>query len=305
MRFLFILLFPVLFSNSVKAQTATDTIMDFFNMNGSTLVESPNGGFVSGTNGYGDSEKLQAFFPLRSYSVFGAFVWTGKKVYNSGNSNSRICLKVKNFDTSAVSTYPYFKGIGATIDSAWFSLSDSNPELSFDAGLKYYSFSSPVLVSSYYALGITFDGLAKDSSGNLLDSVAVFSSAIDSVSVPNMSWEKWNGNYKRISDTWGFDIDLALFPVIDSTLNSVSGITNLDFNIYPNPAIDFIQIQANIPANSTVEVIDVFGKTVLKQTVEFNEIGLTLNVHSILSGYYLMKITGNNKIGIRPFLIKK
>ncbi len=287
------------------AQTATDTIWDFYNRNDSTLIQSPNGGYVSGTNGYGDSEKLQAFFPFKSYSILGAFVWTGKKVYNSGNPNSRICLKVKNFDTTTVSTYPYFKGIGTTIDSAWFSLSDSNPELSFDSGLKYYSFSSPVLVNSYYALGISFDGLAQDSSGNLLDSVAVFSSAFDSVSTPNMSWEKWNGNYKRISDTWGFDIDLALFPVIDSTLNLVSELTNLDFSIYPNPANDFIQIQANIPANSTVELIDMFGKVVLKQTVEQNETRLTLNTQSVLSGYYLIKVSGKNKIGIKPFLIKK
>jgi hypothetical protein len=305
MRFLFILLFPFLISNSLKAQTATDTIMDFFNMNGSTLVPSPNGGFVSGTNGYGDSEKLQAFFPLRSYSVLGAFVWTGKKVFNSGDSNSRICLKVKNFDTTTVSTYPYFKGIGATIDSAWFSLSDPNPALSFDAGLKYYSFSSPVLVNSYYALGIAFDGLAKDSSGNLLDSVAVFSSAIGSVSSPKMSWEKWDGNYKRIADTWGFDIDLALFPVIDSTLNSVSEIINLDLNIYPNPAVDFIQIQAKISANSTVEIIDMFGKAVLKQAVEQDLTHLTLNTQSFPSGYYIIKISANNKVGIKPFLIKK
>jgi hypothetical protein len=305
MRFLFILLFPVLFSNYLNAQTATDTIMDFFNMNGSTLVSSPNGGYVSGTNGYGDSEKLQAFFPLRSYSILGAFVWTGKKVFNSGDSNSRICLKVKNFDTTTVSTYPYFKGIGATIDSAWFALSDPNPELSFDSGLKYYSFSSPVLVNSYYALGIAFDGLAKDSTGNLLDSVAIFSSAIDSVSFPKMSWEKWNGNYKRIADTWGFDIDLALFPVIDSTLNSVSGITNLDFNIYPNPASDFIQIQAKIPANSKVEIIDMLGKTVLIQGIEQDLTSMSVNIQSVNSGYYLIKITSNNKIGIKPFLIKK
>jgi hypothetical protein len=53
-------------------------------------------------------------------------------------------------------------------------------------------------VNSFYAIGLNFDSLARDSSGSLLDSIALFNSAKDSVSAYGMSWEKWNGNYKRI-----------------------------------------------------------------------------------------------------------
>ena len=302
MRYLFVLTFFI-FSRCAISQT--DTLFNFFNPNGASLIESPNGGFVSGTNGYGDSEKLQAFFSLRSESVLGAYIWFGSKTYNSLDMNSRLCLKVKNVDTSETNTAPFYRGITNTIDSTWISMADVDTGLVFPSGLQYFAFDSPVLVNRFYAIGLNFDSLARDTSGNLLDSIAVFNSAKDSVSAVGMSWEKWNGNYKRIVDTWGFDLDFAIFPVIDTTLNTISRITNLDFNVYPNPAIDFIQIQAYITANSTVELIDMFGKVALKQTVEQNETRLTLNIQSILSGYYLIKISGNNKIGIKPLLIKK
>ena len=101
----FIFLGFLVFAQNVIAQT--DTIIDFFQSNGATLIESPNGGFVSGTNGYGDSEKLQAFYPLRSESVLGAFIWFGSKTYNSLDIQSRLCLKVKNIDTSETNSAIY------------------------------------------------------------------------------------------------------------------------------------------------------------------------------------------------------
>jgi hypothetical protein len=283
---------------------ATDTLRSFFQTSGATLIHSPNGGYVSGTNGYGDSEKLQAFFPGRSYSVLGTFVWTGKKVFTSGDASSRVCLKVKNFDTTSINSYPFVKGIGSTLDSAWFSLADSTTAVSFEAGLKYYPFASPVLINSFYTVGISFDSLARDEAGNLLDSVAIFSSAMDSVSTPFMSWEKWNGNYKRIADTWGFDIDLAFFPVIDTTLNGVQEITNLDFDIFPNPTTNYFQIHAKLSVNSTVELIDIFGKIILKHNVDVNCDKLIIDLNSIRSGYYLVKITCPNQIGVKPLLVK-
>jgi hypothetical protein len=298
-RFLFLVF--VVFSQYINAQT--DTIIDFFESTGATLIESPNGGFVSGTNGYGDSEKLQAFYPLRSESVLGAFIWFGSKTYNSLDIQSRLCLKVKNIDTSATNTAPFFRGITNTIDSSWISIADVDTGLTFPNDLQYFSFDSPVLVNSFYAIGLNFDSLARDTSGNLLDSVALFNSAQDSVSAVGMSWEKWNGNYKRIIDTWGFDLDFAIFPVIDTTLTLVHNVNNLDFDIFPNPTSNYFQIQAKLTVNSTIELIDFYGKVILKQFVEATCDKLTVDLNSIRSGYYLVKITSPKQIGIRPLLI--
>lgn len=301
MRYFLFLGFLV-FAQYINAQT--DTIIDFFQSNGATLIESPNGGYVSGTNGYGDSEKLQAFYPLRSESVLGAFIWFGSKTYNSLDVQSRLCLKVKTIDTSETNTAPFFRGITNTIDSTWISMADVDTGLTFPNDLQYFSFDSPVLVNSFYAIGLNFDSLARDTSGNLLDSVALFNSAKDSVSAVGMSWEKWNGNYKRIIDTWGFDLDFAIFPVIDTTLNSLNRIDIERLNIYPNPCNQSFSF--SIPANRKhlwVSILSIDGRLISNAVLAENHTVFELNTTSFPEGYYVVKVQNENWMSVSPLII--
>ena len=298
----FIFLSFLVFSQNTMAQT--DTIIDFFQSNGVTLIESPNGGYVSGTNGYGDSEKLQALYPLRSESVLGAFIWFGSKTYNSLDLQSRLCLKVKNIDTSETNAPPFFRGITSTIDSIFISMADVDTGLTFPSGLQYFSFDSPVLVNSFYAIGLNFDSLARDSSGNLLDSIAMFNSAKDSVSAVGMSWEKWNGNYKRIIDTWGFDIDFAIFPVIDTTLNSLNKIDIERLNVYPNPCSQSFCF--NIPENRkdlAISIMSIDGRLIYNAVLPDYQKVFELNTTSFPSGYYIVKIQNESWTSVSPILI--
>lgn len=301
MRYFLFLGFLVFAQNTIAQ---TDTLFNFFNPNGASLIESPNGGFVSGTNGYGDSEKLQAFFSLRSESVLGAYIWFGSKTYNSLDLNSRLCLKVKNVDTSETNIAPFYRGITNTIDSTWISMADVDTGLVFPDGLQYFAFDSPVLVNSFYAIGLNFDSLARDTSGNLLDSVAVFNSAKDSVSAVGMSWEKWNGNYKRIVDTWGFDIDFAFFPVIDTTLNSYGKINIERLNIYPNPCNQSFSF--NIPENKkhlSVSITSIDGRLMYNAIISENQIVLELNTRSFPTGYYVVKVKNESWMSVSPLII--
>jgi hypothetical protein len=301
MRYFLFLAFLV-FSQNTIAQT--DTIFNFFQSNGATLIASPNGGYVSGTNGYGDSEKLQAFFPLRSESVLGAFIWFGAKTYNSLDIQSRLCLKVKTFDTTETNTAPFFRGITNTIDSTWISMADVDTGLAFPNGLQYYSFSAPILVNSFYAIGLNFDSLARDSSGILLDSVALFNSAIDSVSAVGMSWEKWNGNYKRIVDTWGFDLDFAIFPVIDTTLNSFNRIDIERLSIYPNPCAQSFHF--NIPENKkhlSISIMSIDGRSMYNAVLPENQTACEINTTSYPTGYYVVKIQNESWVSVSPLII--
>ncbi len=282
----------------------TDTIIDFFQSNGATLIESPNGGYVSGTNGYGDSEKLQAFYPLRSESVLGAFIWFGSKTYNSLDLQSRLCLKVKTIDTSETNTAPFFRGITNTIDSTFISMADVDTGLTFPNGLQYFSFDSPVLVNSFYAIGLNFDSLARDTSGNLLDSIALFNSAKDSVSAVGMSWEKWNGNYKRIVATWGFDLDFAIFPVIDTTLNSLNKIDIERLSIYPNPCAQSFHF--NIPEsrkNLSVSIMSIDGRLIYNAALPENQTVFELNTTSLPTGYYVVKVQNERWMSVSPLII--
>ncbi len=299
-HFLFLVFF--VFAQNVIAQT--DTIIDFFQSNGATLIESPNGGYVSGTNGYGDSEKLQAFYPLQSASVLGVFIWFGSKTYNSLDLQSRLCLKVKNIDTSETNTAPFFRGITNTIDSTWISMADVDTGLTFPNDLQYFSFNSPVLVNSFFAIGLNFDSLARDSSGSLLDSIALVNSSKDSVSAVGMSWEKWNGNYKRIVDTWGFDLDFAIFPVIDTTLNSMNKIDIERLTIYPNPCAQSFSL--NIPKNKmhlSVSIMSIDGQLMYNTMLPENQALFELNTTSYPTGYYVIKIQNERWVSVSPLII--
>jgi len=301
MRYLLFLVF-VVFSQNINAQT--DTIFDFFQSNGATLIASPNGGYVSGTNGYGDSEKLQAFYPLRSESVLGAFIWFGTKTYNSLDLQSRLCLKVKTVDTSETNTAPFFRGITNTIDSTWISMADVDTGLTFPNGLQYFAFDSPVLVNNFYAIGLNFDSLARDSSGSLLDSIALFNSAKDSVSAVGMSWEKWNGNYKRIVDTWGFDLDFAIFPVIDTTLNSLNKIEIEPLTIYPNPCAQSFRF--NIPENKkhlSISIMSIDGRSLYNAVLPENQTVFELKTTSFPTGFYVVKVQNEHWVSVSPLII--
>jgi hypothetical protein len=306
MRSIRLFLFLLITTTTVNAQgIASDTVVDFFNNNSATLISSPNGGYMSGTNGYGDSEKLQAFFPLRSYSVLGAFIWTGKKTWNSGDINSRICLKVKGFDTTTTSSYPYFKGISSTLDSVYVSLNDIDTGSSFTNNLQYIAFDAPVLVNSFYAVGMNFDSLARDSSGQLIDSIALYSSAMDSVSIENMSWEKWNGEYKRISDTWGFNADFAIFPVIDTLLNSIGQNHWERIEMYPNPSVDKLNIKLPNGVDSfTLTLFSIDGQLIMDEPVSALNATLSIDVSGLANGLYTLCLKNAHWTGISPLVIQ-
>jgi hypothetical protein len=183
-------------------------------------------------------------------------------------------------------------------------MADVDTGLIFPNGLQYFAFDSPVLVNSFYAIGLNFDSLARDTSGSLLDSVALFNSAKDSVSAVGMSWEKWNGNYKRIVDTWGFDLSFAIFPIIDTTLNSLNKIDIEHLSIYPNPCAQSFRF--NIPENKkhlSISIMGIGGQLVYNAALPENLSVFELNTTTFPMGYYVVKIQNESWMSVSPVII--
>ncbi len=71
---------------------------------------------------------------------------------------------------------------------------------------------------------------------------------------------------------------------------SVNSSTISSFEIYPNPATDYINLK-NVNPNSKLFVYDVTGKLVLQSTITEN----TINIGSLYSGLYIIQVRdGNN-----------
>lgn len=69
--------------------------------------------------------------------------------------------------------------------------------------------------------------------------------------------------------------------------------------IFPNPATNYINIISNDAGLKNVEIFDVLGKQVLKTVTE-----QTVNVSSLLSGIYMVKVTQEGKTSTRKLVIK-
>lgn len=289
--------------NSGWAQT--DTLISFFNPMGETLIESPNGGFLSGSNGFQDSEKLQSFFPSGNYSILGLLVWNGYVVNNSQDTTSVVSFKIRDLDTTATSTFPFFRGPGETIDSVNIRIENLEESSSFENGLNYVAFNSPVLVTSPYLAGFNLDGLYRNEAGEVIDSFAVRSTAIDSAQLAGFSWEKWNGVYKRIIDSWGVDVDFAIFPVIDTNLDKLSNLKMNSLTAYPNPCKDYVTVllEENGKYESAL-LVNMNGQIVGQYDIDGISGDYTISLPDLSSGLYTIRLIGKMNYAVSPIIIE-
>ncbi|MEX1189306.1 MAG: T9SS type A sorting domain-containing protein [Bacteroidia bacterium] len=297
---LLLLLFSV-----YRLESQTDTLLNFFNPGGETLIASPNGGFISGSNGYNDSEKLQSFFPQQNYSILGFLVWNGYVVNNSGAQNSKVIFKVRILDTTETSIFPFFRGPSATLDSVMIPISDLQAGSSFEDDLQFIPFQNPVLINQPYLAGFGLDSLARTSEGEFIDSFAIRSTALDSALLAGASWERWNGEFKRIVDTWGINTDLAIFPVIDTTLNSAINLKINKLHIYPNPANSYVNVLLDgNNKHESIQLFDLQGKCMFSVRLQNQKGEYQLQLPELSAGYYTLRLVGADSISIAPLIIR-
>ena len=297
----FLSVFAVLFAFGANAQT--DTLNTFFNFNSTALIQSPNGGYVSGNNGYGDKEKLQAFIPDTNYSILGALVWMGNIKRNAANpSNSKVWLKMRRFDVSPVAAVPFVGGPKEVLDSAWIALDSLRADSVYENGWNYLPFNTPVFAGQPYGISLSFENLEPG------DTCAIQHSAEDSVLGAGNSWEVWNGNWRRMIDNWDLNIDFAIFPVIDTTLNLTPSLSEFEFEVYPNPANEKAIIQLAEPIKEKSIHVFVYNLAGIRQNVVVSQkdpYSLELNLDHLSSGSYLVYMESPTEIGLTKLIVQK
>ena len=147
----------------------------------------------------------------------------------------------------------------------------------------------------------------------------------DNINLPAQSQDDFGSNgyvLYRIKPTTGYAIGTIIpntaeiyfdfnAPVITNTFEtefvenslSVDEFSSNDFTLYPNPATRILNIKLNSASsrNTFLEIIDVQGKIVMKNTV--NEV-LQLNVENLQTGLYFVKLKQNNKQTIKKLIIE-
>lgn len=119
-----------------------------------------------------------------------------------------------------------------------------------------------------------------------------------------------SGNYNIVAtDANGCEVEAAIFDVVASTMSEVS---DFRFEVYPNPAEDFVTVGLNssdlkdIRAFGEISVYNVMGETVLNPKPDVNRSmnDIQLDISGLSAGLYLLEIKYAEKI-FRSRFVKK
>lgn len=268
-------------------RSCIDTLTAFFQGSTISLYTSTNGGFVTGNNGFGDSEKLQLYNHFENYSIIGAWVWFGAKTYTSGSVESGIEVIVVHTDSTASSFPPFLRGPSDSIlGSQFYPINDIIASDFPWLGLNYIEFDSPVLIRDGYALGVRFTSLADG------DTLGIISSADGEPNQARRSWEQWDGIYGTILDNWGLNIDMAIFPIVDCELNSIKDIHQNAIQVFPNPAVDVIQLKLPYSGTFAYSIFDASGKSMTHGMILGTDESAQIDVSGFKSGSYTLFLQG-------------
>ena len=110
--------------------------------------------------------------------------------------------------------------------------------------------------------------------------------------------------FYAFSDTSGVDNDLFIdnFQITASSLSDTAGVEDeslVTLNMYPNPAIDVLNISSQSTIN-TVEIFNVLGQKVITMQVE--DTSTEINVSNLNAGIYLIKYEINNSTSTKKFV---
>ena len=93
----------------------------------------------------------------------------------------------------------------------------------------------------------------------------------------------------------------------DGTIHTYSigieTVENSDIRIYPNPAADKVTIDLQNTSATEICLMDIYGKTVLRQAV--NSQSEVLDLGNLAKGMYFVQISNNGKVEASQKLIKK
>ncbi len=114
------------------------------------------------------------------------------------------------------------------------------------------------------------------------------------------SWDngEWAGGDNRVITV--ADVDLTFDHVFGDITASVPQINAVDFSVSPNPSNGVFSIVSE--KSSTMEVLNITGQLVYTQRIEAGN--NAINLASIQSGVYFVKLSEGNAVQIRKIVIQ-
>ena len=292
-------------------RTATDTIypgsLDYV-ATMPTIYGAVGGGWVVGSNSYGERAFVQEFEPGNTVSVVGIGAWFGAKVQTSGVATSHITAKLYRMNGSGQSSTdtvgffgaPNHNSVWASIDIPITDVDTSNSTL-----IDYTDFASEVYVGDHFGAGYDITGLSAG------DSVGVVTTDDSNYEYPDHSWERFPGGWFSITRGWNLAIDLMLFVVLDQASASVgeaSSFNGMQMSFVNGTATtDDAQLLYTVDHNAHMQllVFDPSGRNIVEQDMGQQSAGqhnTTLNSASWGAGTYIVSLNADGRTLTKKFV---
>jgi hypothetical protein len=253
------------------------------NASGYTIYPNNGGGYIAGSNSFGDLAKAQAFAAPQQPSEVAALVfWTVSKVDDGGS----VIANLYDLDGSGTDLGGSTNTAPGTILSTE-SLTLQRVDTS--GFLNRIDFTSPQIISSSYAVGLDFSSFSGD------DELGIVTNVDGDANGADLAWEQWSdGDWYSMNQAWNSqidaDFDLAIFPVL-CPQNITGGIATeeLSFSVYPNPSNGEFALVSSSKFDAQLSILNTLGQVVQTSSINGQDI-VRIDLRDQVSGIYFIKL---------------
>jgi hypothetical protein len=86
---------------------------------------------------------------------------------------------------------------------------------------------------------------------------------------------------------------------------SVNDYNIIQLDVYPNPAIDIVNIKLNtLNEDADLEIYNMLGKVVMKKSYDLNAESLSIDISEFAIGVYILKVSNSESTSYKRFIKK-
>ena len=86
---------------------------------------------------------------------------------------------------------------------------------------------------------------------------------------------------------------------------SVDEYNIIQLDVYPNPAIDIVNIKLNtLNEDADLEIYNMLGKVVMKKSYDFSTESLSIDISEFATGVYILKVSSSESTSYKRFIKK-
>ena len=292
--------FPTLSIAGMEAvnDTLEPTILTGCNP-GPVMTPYGGGGYINGTNSFGDIEKAQRIETSTSGTIHSVLVAFGAK--KQVGSPDPITAKIYSVS-----------GAGAPANTLGTSTPVTVDNIDTANSLTQFSFTTPVAYNGDFFISVVVDGTG----GTDQDTIGILHTATATPCGGGSAYELWfNFMWYAFNDDvdgWGIDLVMYMYAEVD---NSVVGendrlIQRGSHKMVPSPAADHTMLVYSLiqPGDVHINITDMSGRTVLSRHEGQLNSGLhnaNINVSNLATGMYLYTVTTNGQPTSGTFVVAR